>query len=73
MLIAPARLGDEAHHEKWPRYAEWIGGFDKLSALPDILEQKVAKLADENVFSLTPISRLIITSRPHSLASRDAS
>ena len=49
MLIAPARLGDKARHEKWPRYAEWIGGFDKLSALPDILEQKVAKLADENV------------------------
>lgn len=50
MLIAPAHLGEKAKRETWPRYGEWIGGYDKLSALPDILQQKVADLADEHVF-----------------------
>ena len=50
MLIAPAQLGDKTLNEKWPRYKEWSGGYEKLRALPAILETKIADLADENVF-----------------------
>ena len=49
MVIAPPQLGDKTRNEKWPRYQEWVGGYEKLQALPAILDQKITDLADEHV------------------------
>ena len=49
LIISPAILGKRAQTKTWTRYEEWLGGYDKLAALPRLLEQKITALNDEGV------------------------
>lgn len=49
-LIAPANLGMRVTDPQWLRYEEWLGGAEKMQALPQLLDAKITKLNDEGVF-----------------------
>lgn len=42
-VICPANLGARADDPSWPRFEEWLGAREKLSHLPDNLEQALAR------------------------------
>lgn len=49
MLISPAIMGNRINNPSWLRFDEWLGGYDKMAALPPLLAQKIADLGDKSV------------------------
>ena len=50
MVIAPPKLGEKCENERWPRFQEWRGGYQKLEAIPAILQDKIRALGDDDVY-----------------------
>ena len=50
MVIAPANLGNRASDPSWNRYDEWIGGAQKMAALPEIMATKIANCGDDGIY-----------------------
>ena len=50
MVIAPANLGNRASDPQWNRYEEWMGGAQKMTALPELIATKIANHGDDAIY-----------------------